>query len=220
MNELVVLDLDNTLISGYSQQLFLKYLLKKKFISFGFYLKLSFWFVLYKLNPAKNPEAITEFAYSRLKGKSEKEVKEMTADFFQTVLKKIIFKDMFDLINKHRARGRRLFLVSSVPDILVREVAEFFKIDEYRAPSLEVINGVFTGKITTIVYGKNKTDSLREFVTKQGLSLKSTWAYADHFSDLDMLQTVAHPFVVNPKKKFLQEAKKRGWPVLRFKTFL
>ncbi len=220
MNELVVIDLDNTLINGYSQQLFLKYLLQKKFITLGFYLKLSLWFVLYKLNLAKNPEAMMEFAYGFLKGRGSEEVQKLAADFFETVLKKIIFSDLVALINEHRAKGRKLLIVSSVPDVLVKEIARFLEITEYKTPHLEVANGKFTGKISKIVYGKNKTSSLHEFANEKGFSLKSAWAYADHFSDLDMLQSVAHPFVVNPGKKLLREAQKRSWPVLHFKDLL
>ena len=72
MRELVIFDLDNTLIKGQSQAFLLSYLLKKGVITPFFYLKLMSWFIFYKLGLIKNPGRIMDYSFSFLKDNERK----------------------------------------------------------------------------------------------------------------------------------------------------
>jgi phosphoserine phosphatase len=47
-----------------------------------------------------------------------------------------------------------------------------------------------------------------------GVDAGACWAYADHGSDLGLLQSVGHPVAVNPKPELLEVAQRSGWPIL------
>ncbi len=218
MKELVILDLDGVIIKGQSQLIFLNYLLKRKIIGLFFYLKILIWFIFYKLRPTNNPEKIMNFSFSFLKNKNTKDVEEIIKKFFLENLHKFIFPEIIDIINKHRARGRELLIISNAADILVKEIAEFLDIRHYIGTKLEKVSGVFTGKISgDIVYGKNKVIFAEDFIKKNGLDPKNNWSYTDHISDLNLLLLTSNPCAVNPDRLLKKEAQKRNWPILIFK---
>lgn len=219
MRELVILDLDGTIIKGQSQLLFLNYLFKKKVIGLFFYLKIYFWFLLYNIGIINNPKNIMIFAFSFLRDKKSSQIEDLVNNFFNEVLKKFIFSEMVGIINEHISKNRELLIISNAADIIVKKVAEFLNINNYIGTKLETKNRIFTGDILgDIIYGKNKANYVKGFIRENNLNFKNSWAYADHVSDLDLLLLVANPYAINPDKLLFREAKKRSWPILKFKT--
>jgi HAD superfamily hydrolase (TIGR01490 family) len=218
MKELVILDLDGTIIDGQSQQLFLNYVFEKRMISLFFYSKIYFWFILYKLGLAKNPRKIMERAFSFLRNKEVEVVEKIAGEFFDERLKGFIFPEIIDIIRQHKEKDRELIVVSNSVDLIVRPVANFLGIENYIATKPEVLNGNFTGRILgDIIYGRNKVNFVREFASKSNFSLIGSYGYSDHVSDLDLLMIVSNSYVVNPNKSLMKEARKRNWPILLFK---
>ncbi len=218
MKELVVFDLDGTIISKQSQFVLIRYLFKKKSINFGFYFVILLWFMLYKIGLAKNPRPMMEWSFSFLNGKSVEEFDVIIEDFFQKEIKKFIFPQIIDIISKHRAQNREVVIISNAIDPIVKKAASYLGINKYISTKLEVINGKFTGKIDgDIIYGNKKVATLREFTQENGLNFANSYAYTDHISDLSLLLAVTNPCAINPDKSLRKEAKKRRWPILNFK---
>lgn len=217
MGELVILDLDNVIVKGQSQILLLNYLLEKKIISSFYYFKILAWFILYKIGITKNPRRIMEYAFSFLEGKDVSEIEAVIGKFFETHLKKFIFREMADIINKHKKEERRLVIISNAIDVIVEKIAEFLGVHNHIGTELAIVEGKFTGKIEgDIVYGDNKKTHLVKFIEENNLSLTHSWAYADHISDVVILELVGNPFVINPGRKMRKEAQKRKWPIIFF----
>lgn len=217
MKELVILDLDNVIIKGQSQKLLLNYLFKKGLIGSFYYLKITLWFVLYKIGLVKSPVKVMEYAFGFLKDKNMEEIDKIADDFFGNVLKNFIYKKMVEIIKNHKDNNRELLLVSNAIDIIVKKVAQFLNIENYISTQLEVIGGKYTGRIIgDIVYGKHKVDYIKDFVKKNNLTLENSWAYGDHISDMEFLEISTHPNAINPDKLLLIEAQKRNWPILNF----
>lgn len=168
MKDMVILDLDGVIIKGQSQRLLLSYLFKKRLIGLFYYLKIYFWFILYKLRLVKNPKKVMEYAFGFLKNKATEEIDKIANDFFDNVLKKFIYKEIVDIINKHKEEERVLLLVSNAIDIIVKKVSQFLNIENYISTHLEVSNNKYTGKIIgDIVYGKNKVNYIKNFIEKK-----------------------------------------------------
>jgi phosphoserine phosphatase len=49
-----------------------------------------------------------------------------------------------------------------------------------------------------------------------GIDLSQSFAYADHTSDLPLLQHVGHPVAVNPSSRLKTFALAHSWPIRRF----
>lgn len=215
--EVVVFDIDNTLINGYTQYILLKYLFRKGLIKVLPYLKIIFWFFLYKIKIINNPKKIMDYAYGFLKDKTIKEFDDIVNQFFEEELKYFVFEEGIILINQHISENRELLLVSSAIKPIVQKCAQYFNIKIYISTELEINDGKYTGKIFgDIIYGENKAYSVKNFVEKNHLTLHCSWSYGDHITDLHVLNITSYPHAVNPDKFLLQEAKIRNWPILVF----
>jgi len=217
MRELVILDLDNVVVDGQSQKILLSYLLRNRKISSFYYLKICLWFIFYKLGIFKNPQKIMEYAFGFLKDQIVIEIEEIVDDFFKGVLKKFIFKEMIDIINKHKEENREILIISNTLEIIVKKVARFLGVQNYIGTRLEILNGKFTGNILGhIVYGRNKKRALQHFIERNKMMPYRIWAYGDHISDLDILMSATNPIVVNPDRGLYREAIERNWQILFF----
>lgn len=214
---IVFFDVDNTLIKGQSQRLFISFLFKKKLVSFLVYLKIIFWFFLYKIGIAKNPRNIAEYGFAFLRGYTLTEFEKIVDDFFNTVLRDRIYREAEKIIKEHKERGDKVILLSNSFNTLMQQLADFLLIDGFLCTKLEVVDGKFTGKIDgDIVYGINKTNLAKKYLEDNNISRDYVWAYADHISDLGILTLAGNPVVVNPSSALLKEARIRKWKILLY----
>jgi len=215
---IAIFDLDNTIIEGQSQQLLLNYLLGKRLITFPFYLRLMAWFSFYKVGLAKDPRRIIEYAYSPLRGVQVSEFEQIIDNFSTEKLQHYFIPNSVAFINQHRAEGKESILVSNAINFISGKVASILGINYLIATELETQESILTGKVMgDLVYGERKTELIMELVKKQNFSMKGSVAYADHISDLPILELVENPVVVNPDRLLRQEAHRRGWPTFFLK---
>jgi len=218
MKELVIFDVDNTIIRGQSQALFISYLYKKGFVSTYYYFILLSWVILYKFGLVSNPLRAMKYGLSFAKGKKVNDVQYIIDDFFETVLIKNIYKEAKEIVLEHRKRNRDIILVSNAPDILIKKLANYLEIKNFISTQLEVVGEVYTGNIFgEIMYGEQKLLAVKKYIESTEYSLENSWAYGDHDSDEFLLSKVGHPFAVNPSGKLKQTAIKNNWPILTFK---
>lgn len=218
MKEIVIFDVDNTIVEGQSQQLFLNFLFKKKYISFVYYIRIMTWFLFYKLGFVSNPLPVIEYAFFFAKGKKIVDLDLIVNDFFKNILQPKIFPESLEIIKKHQEQGREVILVSNAIDILIKRIAEYLNIQTYLSTKLEIIDGVCTGRIIGgIMYSEQKLDAVKRYAEAKGITLSNSWSYADHSSDIFLLSHTTHPYAVNPTKKLKEFAIINKWPVLNFK---
>lgn len=216
--EVVFFDIDDTLIKGQSQKLFINFVWCKGLVSSWFYFRLMFWFVLYRLHIIKDPSIVATYAFSFLKGVSREKLSELVDLFFDQVLAQYFYQDALNVIKEHQKNGRQIFLVSNAFDALVERIATYVKADGHISTELKDSNGILSGEINgTINYGQAKAERVKEFCIKNNISLENSWGYADHPSDLDFLKLMKNPVVVNPSKDFQEKAEDFGFNVLSLK---
>lgn len=212
MSYLVFFDLDDTIIDGQSQKLFIRYLFKRNKINFFVYLYVVLWFIFYKIKLIKNVKKIRERVFGICSGWDDILMKELVLDFFNLCIKKRIYKDFFDLLNYHKENGAKTILLSASIYPIVKIVADFLGLDFCIATKLKIQKGVYTGEIDgEIIYGQQKKDTAINFVQDNNFSLKGSYAYGDHISDLYLLSIVENPIIVNPKYSMVGLAKRKHW---------
>lgn len=214
----VFFDVDDTLIKGQSQKLFINYLWKNRFVSSLFYAQLMLWFILYRLHVIKDPSRIAKHAFSFLKNMPREKLSELVDLFFDQVLIHRFYKDAISVINEHKKNRRQIFLVSNAFDTLVERVAQHVNADGCISTKLKEDGGVLIGEIDGIInYGKAKVERVNEFCIKNNISLENSWGYADHPSDIEFLKLVKNPVVVNAGKDFKKCFKGLNFSFIQFK---
>lgn len=138
--------------------------------------------------------------------------------FFAKRLSQAFFPEMLAQIDRHRAAGDRIVIVSAAIDFIVAPVAAHLAADACYATALETREGVFSGAVTgPIPFGKAKARIVRDYAQRNGLDLGQCHAYGDHWEDRHMLEVVGFPIAVNPERKLLQHARKRNWKTQVFR---
>ena len=214
---LVIVDIDGTLIRGQSQQILLDFLFKGGTINLFNYIVIYSWFVMYKLGLTNNPKKVMEFAFKFLSGMKTEEVDSVLDIFLKKELTMRFLKPMISIVDTHKKEGREIILLSNVIEPLVRKISEYLKVDNYISTKLILDGETYTGEIDgKIIYGKEKLFAVKEFIKTKGYTPSDCWAYADHRSDMSLLEFVGNPNAVNPDKVLKQNSLKKGWRILNF----
>jgi HAD superfamily hydrolase (TIGR01490 family) len=151
------------------------------------------------------------------KGWQQSQVRRIVREALTDVVTPIIYAEALELIEEHRAAGRRVFIVSASPEEIVEPLADHLEVDEAIASQARIDDdGCYTGEMAFYAYGENKAVAMGETAEREGIDLAESWAYSDSATDLPMLEAVGHPVVVNPDRELARVARERGWEVRKF----
>jgi HAD superfamily hydrolase (TIGR01490 family) len=144
------------------------------------------------------------------------QVDRVIADDLIALIDPLVYDEAAALIEAHHAAGRKVVIVSSSGEELVRPIGELIGVDEVIASRMVVEDGRYTGDVAFYCFGPHKAAAMRDLAGERGWDLADCYAYTDSFTDVPMLEAVGHPHVVNPDRSLRREAAKREWPVLEF----
>lgn len=174
---------------------------------------LFLWFGADEEKMAKIRESMLEVSA----GWDRDEVRAIVEETLSDVIEPLIYAEAQELISLHRAAGDRIWLVSSAPSEIVEPLASMLGVDGAIASKAEIDElGRYTGKIEFYAQGAGKAAAIRALAESHHLDLDESSAYSDSVTDIPMLETVGHPFAVNPDRALAKEAKERGWEILQF----
>jgi HAD superfamily hydrolase (TIGR01490 family) len=151
-----------------------------------------------------------------LKGVPVETMREIVLESMDTAFKPHVYRDALDLVERHRERGERSFVVSAALQEIVDALVAELGLDGGRGSTAEVENGVYTGRLVRRLDGRAKAGVLGELAAAEGIELDESTAYSDSAADVPFLEAVGYPVAVNPDRKLRGIAAERGWRVLRF----
>jgi HAD superfamily hydrolase (TIGR01490 family) len=211
-------DLDRTLIKRSSVLALAGTFRRRGLISRLDLVKSAFWQVLFVLRgaSAERVRSAAEDGMKILKGFSVEEMQHLVGDAMETVLRPLVYEEPLRLVERHRARGERVYIVSATLQEIVQHIADDLGFDGAIGSTCEIVDGVYTGRTLRAAHGVGKADALRTLAAAEGLSLAESTAYSDSYSDVPFLEAVGHPVAANPDRKLRRIAAERGWPVVDF----
>jgi HAD superfamily hydrolase (TIGR01490 family) len=160
-------------------------------------------------------EAFQRSFYRVYRGLEADELERRAAALFRDYVEPRIYPQARERIERHRARGEQVVLVTGSIDAIVAPLAEHLGVSSVIAPRLTVENGRLTGELAEPpVAGERKADRMASFAAEQGIDLGASIAYGDSADDLPMLERAGRAAVVNPKGKLLDQAMARNWEIL------
>lgn len=109
-------------------------------------------------------------------------------------------------IERHRSLGHRLIAISGSPDALVKEMAEKYRFDDWRATIYHTDEqGLYTGEITPMWDRDSKKKAMLELAEQYDIDLAQSYSYGDTNGDLTMFEETGHPYAMNPTRELLQK---------------
>ena len=217
--EAAFFDLDKTVISKSSSLALTRPMYRAGLVSRSALLKGAYAQLVYLLVGAdeKKMDRVKESMLALTKGWEKDQVEQVIREAFAELIDPYIYLEALDLMELHRALGRKIFIVSSSPEEVVRPLAEQFGDVEVIATRAKVDDGKFTGELEFYAYGENKALIIKEIAERQGIDLSGSYAYSDSATDMPMLEVVGHPVAVNPDRELRKEAERRGWQIRDFR---
>jgi HAD superfamily hydrolase (TIGR01490 family) len=212
-------DLDKTIIAkssvlAFGRPLYRGGLLSKRTIVRSVYGQVVF--MLVGADEAKM-EKLRVAMLQLIKGWNQSDVADIVRETLDEIVTPIIFGEALELIDVHQHAGRKVVIVSSAPEEVVRPLGDFLGVDDVIATRVEVDSrGNYTGDLAFYGYGPYKAEAIRAMASREGLDLDESYAYTDSVTDEPMLRAVGHPVAVNPDRDLARLARDEGWPIMRF----
>lgn len=213
-HRLAIVDLDGTLLNVYSAET-------------------SFFFFLVRtgrLSPVRALASAASFIWDVagkgfrtaiatnarfLRGEKPEDVADWTREFGRYFLAHAVPVALRSKVAGLKLTGCRVALLSGSLQVLVDELKDLLGADLSIGGTLEVESGRFTGKKTGLhPFGKDKVAALFKQVWPESVDWENSWALADRYSDLPVLELVGRPVAVNPDRRLRKVARERGWEII------
>lgn len=138
--------------------------------------------------------------------------------FMAEVIRPAILPAARELVDRHRAAGDQLVVVTATNAFVTRPIADALGISELIAVDLvRGPDGWITGAIDGIPSAREgKVARMDAWLAARGWSWDDVEAtfYSDSLNDIALLERVDHPVATNPDARLRALATERGWPIL------
>lgn len=209
-------DMDHTLTWKNAGLSSVQYARKQGMVPLGFLLLGIVKIALYRLS-LLNIEQWYERNMSLLKGLSIEQMDRFSAGWFESMVRKSIYKDGVRLIRDHRNQGHRLVIISNSPPFFVKQLADAVQVSDIITTLVEIHDGVLTGRlIKPLCYGKGKREFALRWANENSIDLKKSYFYTDSFYDIDLLHEVGFPVAANPDRRLRRAAQANRWTIMDF----
>ncbi len=212
-NYVAFFDLDRTLAGNNSGRELVRMAFRKGVLSYPGLIRAFALSLAHRLNLRNTPETIREMALWT-RDHPENQLTDLCREAALSGIIPSVFPDATAEIEFHRKNKAGIVLLSSALAPLCRQVALQLGLDSVICSDLEVSEGRFTGRPNgKFCYGEEKAVKLLNYCEIYSYSPSSAWYYGDSWSDLPVLELVGNPVCVNPDRKLMALATKKGWPV-------
>ena len=122
----------------------------------------------------------------------------------------------------HAEQEHRIYVVSGTLAPLARIIAGHLPAPvEICATELASARGCWTGELAgNWISGEAKARAIARIAFENGIDLRQCFAYGDRMADAAMLQLVGHPVAVNPSRRLESLARRRGWPIVKWRKIV
>ncbi len=229
--QLVLFDLDHTLLDGDSDELWCEFLLQQGALEAAdFAARNADMQARYKAGSV-SPREFSEFYVGTLAGRSAAQWQALLLHFFQDQITPRVGPAALALVKDWQRRGALVVLTTATNRFITGPTARLLGIKHLIATECELgTDGTFTGRTTgTLNMREGKVQRLHEWLGSWGppqrlggpnaaqrpcLSDYESWAYSDSINDLPLLSAVDHAVVVNADARLAAHARQQAWPEL------
>lgn len=213
---LALFDLDNTLLAGDSDFEWAQFLIGKGVLDREVHEARNIEFFEHYKAGTLDIHAFLDFQLAPLARHTRVELDAWHREFVATRIRPQIGAAARALVEKHRAAGDLLAIVTATNSFVTGPIAQEFGIPHLIATIPAQENGRFTGKPRGMPsFREGKITRVDAWLESHGLWLGSftqSWFYSDSHNDLPLLEKVTNPVAVDADATLAQVAAERGWP--------
>lgn len=216
---LAIFDLDNTLLGGDSDYLWGCFLVDEGVVDGEHYRRENERFFRDYQAGSLDIHEWLAFQLRPLAEQAPDHLQKLRERFLAERIRPIVLPAGRELINRHRAQGDELLIITATNAFITRPIAELLEIGELLATEPEMVDGRYTGRVTgTPCFREGKIERLYQWLAGRDMdpetTLAASWFYSDSHNDLPLLERVGHPVAVDPDEELGRRAASRSWPVI------
>ena len=217
MNELLIFDLDNTLLAGDSDRNWGIFLAEQKVVESS-YLDESEKFYDNYYDGSLDIDGFLSFCLKPLIENDMEYLLKLRQQFVEDKIKPIVTQPGKEIINHAIENGKTVVIATATNDFVTRPIADLFNVQTLIATEFEIKNQQFTGKVIDApCFREGKLNKVQKWVDDNNFDLSKASFYSDSFNDLPLLEKVKTPVIVDGDDKLVEIGKNRDWDCVSFR---
>ena len=212
---LAIFDLDNTLLAGDSDYLWGQFLVEQGIVDGTNYEQANRRFYdQYKAGTLDIYE-FCAFSMGPLTRHEPAQLYAWREQFVREKIEPIIAAGTPALLERHRAQGDRLLIMTATNRFITEPIAALLGIADLIATDPEMKDGRYTGRVAGIPnFQDGKVQRLELWLAQQADPFAHVYFYSDSRNDIPLLLKADTAVAVDADEVLLAEAAQRGWPVI------
>ena len=217
MNELLIFDLDNTLLAGDSDRNWGIFLAEQKVVE-STYLDESEKFYNNYYDGSLDIDGFLSFCLKPLIDNDMEYLLKLRQQFIEDKIKPIVTQPGKEIINHALQNGKTVVIATATNDFVTRPIADLFNVQTLIATEFEIKDQQFTGKVIDVpCFREGKLNKVQKWVDDNNFDLSKASFYSDSFNDLPLLEKVKTPVIVDGDDKLVEIGKNRDWDCVSFR---
>jgi HAD superfamily hydrolase (TIGR01490 family) len=216
--QLVLFDLDNTLLAGDSDFEWGQFLISQGVLDHELHTLRNLQFYEDYKAGVLDIDAFLEFQLGPLSHHPRCQLDAWHQLYMVQKVRPMMTSKARALVEKHRQHGDLMVIVTATNSFVTGPIAREFGVEHLIGTTPEEIDGVFTGRVSGVPsFKEGKITRLLQWLEARGEKLEdfeTTWFYSDSHNDLPLMKMVANPVAVNPDPQLQSHAEEQGWPII------
>lgn len=215
---LILFDLDNTLLTGDSDFEWAQFLISKGVLDREVHEARNIEFYEHYKAGTLDIHAFLDFQLAPLSRHPREELDAWHREFMATRIQPMISTAARALVRRHLDDNSLCAVVTATNSFVTGPIAREFNIPHLVATIPACEAGRFTGKPRgTPAFKAGKIERVDAWLESLGLwwgEFEQSWFYSDSHNDLPLMSKVTHPVAVDPDDTLRSHATSQGWPVI------
>ncbi len=217
MDELLIFDLDNTLLAGDSDRNWGIFLSEQKIVDES-YLDESERFYNNYYEGSLDIDGFLSFCLKPLIANDMAKLLKLREQFIEEKIRPIVTKTGKELINQAHTEGKKVIIATATNDFVTRPIADIFDVSVLIATEFEIKDNAFTGRVVGApCFRGGKLNKVTKWINDNNFDLSQASFYSDSFNDLPLLEKVKKPVIVDGDDKLREIGKNKNWECMSFR---
>ncbi len=212
--QLILFDLDNTLLSTNSSFRFGAYLYKHNIFPLSTMLFLVSCYSFHKAG-LLTLESLHHTIFKRLfLGRLISNFRTQAVSFIADEFDSLLYRPAIGRLNEAKQAGHHIGILSSSPDFLVELIAQHLSVDRWMGTKYDVDGAGRFSMISELMNGTVKAHHLASLSRQLNIPHSAITAYSDSYLDRPFLEAAGVAVGVNPDKKLRRLCLKNQWKII------
>jgi HAD superfamily hydrolase (TIGR01490 family) len=212
---LALFDLDNTLLAGDSDFQWGQFMIAQGLLDKAAHHDRNVQFHEDYKQGQLDIDAFLKFQLHPLSQHKHAFLNEVHLKYMQQVIRPMMTDKARALVEKHRAQGDLLMIITATNSFITRPIALDFGIQNLIGTDPEEIDGEFTGNYVGVPsFQAGKVTRLNQWLAERGQALTDfavSYFYSDSHNDLPLMKLVTNPVAVDADDTLTAYAQAQAW---------